>query len=99
MIVRAVKIKACSSKKSGSWQQHDLIRFPFLRADSERDMPGIKPGPLRWHTSALTTELHEVREQVGPKFWGASNYCPSVAFNQNTKPNVADLNPFIAVSG
>ena len=24
-------------------------------------MPGIKPGPLGWQTSALTTELQEVR--------------------------------------
>ena len=27
--------------------------FPLVIADSERDMPGIEPGPLGWYTSAL----------------------------------------------
>ena len=34
----------------------------------EQDMPGIKPGTLGWHTSALTNELQEVRfggEELG----------------------------------
>ena len=35
--------------------------FPLVIADSERDMPGIEPGPLGWYTSALTTGLQEVR--------------------------------------
>ena len=34
-----------------------MIGFPLIIADSERDMPGIKPEPLGWQTSALTTEL------------------------------------------
>ena len=37
-----------------------MIGFPFVIADSEQDMPGIKPGPLGRHTSALTNELQEV---------------------------------------
>ena len=31
-----------------------MIGFPL--AHSERDMPGIKPGPLGWHTSTLSTK-------------------------------------------
>ena len=27
--------------------------FPLVIADSERDMPGIEPGPLGWYTSAV----------------------------------------------
>ena len=38
-----------------------MISFPRVIADSERDMSEIEPGPLGWHTSALTTELQEVR--------------------------------------
>ena len=38
-----------------------MIRFPLVIAVSEWDMPGIKPGPLGWHTSALTNELQEAR--------------------------------------
>ena len=37
-----------------------MIGFPLVIAESERDMPGIRPGPLGWHTNALTTELQEV---------------------------------------
>ena len=39
-----------------------MIGFPLVMADSERDKPGIEPGPLGWHTSALTNELQEVRQ-------------------------------------
>ena len=39
-----------------------MIGFPLVIAVSERDMPGIEPGPLGWHTSALTNELQEVRQ-------------------------------------
>ena len=38
-----------------------MIGFPLVKADSERNMPGIKPGPPDWDTSALTNELQEVR--------------------------------------
>ena len=34
--------------------------FPLVIADSEREMPGIEPGPLGWYASALTTGLQEV---------------------------------------
>ena len=37
-----------------------MIGFPLVISVSERDMPGIEPGPLGWHTSALTNELQEV---------------------------------------
>ena len=37
-----------------------MIEFTLEIADSERNMPGLKPEPLGWHTSALTTELQEV---------------------------------------
>ena len=39
-----------------------MTGFPLVIAVSERDMPGIEPGPLGWHTSALINELHEVRQ-------------------------------------
>ena len=38
-----------------------MIRFPLVIAVSEREMPGIEPGLLGWHTIALTNELQEVR--------------------------------------
>ena len=40
----------------------NMIGFPFVIADSEQDMPEIKSKPIGWHTSALTSELQEVRE-------------------------------------
>ena len=47
-------------------------------ADSERDMPGIEPGPLGWHTSALTTELKGVLVKINsrPLDFGISGYVP-----------------------
>ena len=39
-----------------------IIRFPLVIADSGQHMPEIKPGQLGWCTSALPTELQEVRE-------------------------------------
>ena len=39
-----------------------LIRFPLVIAVSEQDLPGIQPGPLDLHTSALTNELQEERQ-------------------------------------
>ena len=47
-----------------------MVGFPLVIAVSERDMPGIEPGPLGWHTSALTNELQEVRQYVGPEIPG-----------------------------
>ena len=44
-----------------------MIRFPLVIVVSERDMPEIEPGPLGWHISALTNELQEVRQLVGPE--------------------------------
>ena len=32
-----------------------VIGLTLVVADSKQDMPGIKPGPPGWHTSALTT--------------------------------------------
>ena len=60
------------------------IGFPLIIADSGRDVTGIKHGLLGWHTNALTTEI---------QIWVASNYCPSLASNQNTDPKVTGLNP------
>ena len=40
----------------------NMIGFPLVIAVSERNMSGIKPGSLGWHTSALTYELQEVRQ-------------------------------------
>ena len=34
-----------------------MIGFHLVIADSEQDMPGIKPGPLGWNTSTLTNEI------------------------------------------
>jgi hypothetical protein len=39
-----------------------MIRFTLVIAVSEQDMPGIEPGPLYWHTSALTNEIQEVSQ-------------------------------------
>ena len=66
-----------------------MIGFPLEIAISEQDMPGIERGPLGWHTSALTNELQEIHNKLARKFQGASNYCPSVASDQNTDPKVA----------
>ena len=60
-------------------------------------MPGIKPGPLGYHTSAVTNELQEVRQSVGLKLQGASNYSPSVASDQNTDPKVRCSNLFMRI--
>ena len=38
------------------------IGFPLVIAVSERDIRAIERGPLGWHTSALTNELQEVRQ-------------------------------------
>ena len=38
----------------------NMIVFPVVIFDSERDMPGIQPGPLGWYT--LTNGLQEVRQ-------------------------------------
>ena len=38
-----------------------MIGFRPVIAFSEQDMPGIEPGPVSWHTSALTNELQKVR--------------------------------------
>ena len=43
------------------------IGFPLVIDVSERHMPGIEPGPLDWHTSALTNELQEVRS-IDPSY-------------------------------
>ena len=44
-----------------------MIGFPLVIADSERDIPGIEPGPLGWYTSALTTGLQEVFVSYYPR--------------------------------
>jgi hypothetical protein len=55
-----LRSRLCSSlQKYVRWKQHDLV--PFVIADSELDMQGIEPGLLGWQTSALTTELKQVR--------------------------------------
>jgi hypothetical protein len=36
-----------------------LIGFPLVAAIPERDMLGIKPGPLGWHTSTLTNDIRK----------------------------------------
>ena len=41
-----------------------MIEFPLVIAVSERDMPGVEPGPLGWHTSTLTNELQDVRTRI-----------------------------------
>ena len=41
-----------------------MVGFPLVKADSEQDMPGIEHWPLGWHSTALTTELQEVRKFV-----------------------------------
>ena len=53
-----------------------MIGFPLVIAFSERDMPGIEPGPLGWHTSTLTNELQEVRQKGWP---GNSGVPPTIA--------------------
>ena len=36
-----------------------MVGFPLVIADSLQDIPGIEPGPLGWHTNALTTQLQK----------------------------------------
>ena len=44
-----------------------MIGFPLVISVSERDMPGIEPGPLGWHTSTLTNEVQAlVWDKGGP---------------------------------
>ena len=38
-----------------------MVGSPLLIAVPEQGMQVIKPGPLGWHNSALTDEIHEVR--------------------------------------
>ena len=76
-----------------------MIRFPLVIAVSERDMPGIEPGPQGWYTSAFTTGHKKWGNKLAQKFRVTSNYCPSVASNQDTDPKVAGSNPFLAASG
>ena len=56
-----LKISMLYTKSGGG---SSMIRFPLVIAVSERDMPGIEPGPLGWHTSALTNKLQEVRLKI-----------------------------------
>ena len=37
-----------------------MIGFPLVIAVSDRDMPGIEPGPLGCRSHTLTNELQEV---------------------------------------
>ena len=41
-----------------------MIGFPHVIAVSEWGMPGILPGPLGWHTNALTNEQQEVVDEI-----------------------------------
>ena len=34
-----------------------MIGFPLVIVDSKLDLPGIKPGPLDWHTKTITLSL------------------------------------------
>ena len=45
-----------------------IIWLPLVIAESEQDMPRIKPGPLGWHTGTLITELQEVDDKLDWKF-------------------------------
>ena len=65
-----------------------MVGFPIVIADSERDMTGIEPGPLGWHSSALTNELQELWQKLALKLWGVSNYCFYVASDQQNQPNL-----------
>jgi hypothetical protein len=40
-----------------------MIGIPLVIVVSERDMPGIEPGSLGWHTSDLINEPPEVRHR------------------------------------
>jgi hypothetical protein len=50
---------------------NSMIGFLLVIADSEQDVLGIKPGPLVWPTSALTTLLQEVRNASLLILWKA----------------------------
>ena len=53
-----------------------MIGIPLSIVDSEWDMPWIEPGPLGWHTSALTNELQEVRLVQLPELWNLAEWRP-----------------------
>ena len=42
-----------------NWADGSGMIAILVIADFERTMPGIQPGPLGWHTNALTPELQE----------------------------------------
>ena len=68
---------------------NSMIWFPLVIPDFEHDMTGVKSGPLGWD--------NKKGNKLAQKFWGASNYCPSVASDHYTDPKVVGSNPFIAV--
>ena len=41
--------------------------IPLVKAVSERNKPGIEPGPLGKHTSAFTNELQEVSKKLSDR--------------------------------
>ena len=43
-----------------------MIGSPIVITDSERDMPGIEPGPLGWHTSPRDTRSKAIMVRVPP---------------------------------
>ena len=61
-----------------------MIRFPLVIAASERDIPGIEPGPQGWYTRALTTGLQEVK-QVGPEIPGLNPFKAIFAKNHASR--------------
>jgi hypothetical protein len=44
--------------------KYRLCMCVFVIAVSEQDIPGIEPGLIGRHTSALTNELQEVRQHI-----------------------------------
>ena len=78
---------------------HSLMGFTLVISDLNWTAR-IEPGLLSWHTSSLTTELQEVSQAIS---WPGNSEVPQptvllVALDQNTYPQVAGSNPFIAIS-
>ena len=54
-------------------------------------LPWFEPGPLGWHTSALTTELQEVRKKIGPEILGCPNVLPFCLSLRSEKIHIIGL--------
>ena len=78
----------CSNSSLGPCMKSGLnghvgCSFTFFNKADLSENARIEPGPLGWHASTLTTELHEVKNSEVPQ-----PIALLVALDQNTDPQV-----------